>query len=216
MSYYCKKQRFTYKLVINTTQSHMSKHAVSNRFVLMIATMLPAMMVAASLTMALVPTAAFAQRDIHQNEGGDWSVIVDPIVQSSVDVDAKTGVNVHVLPEDCEEASDEESQENNQGSSQEARSDGNVGDNSVYVSPQVQTNTQVASNLYVDVDVVQAGCDPSDTVGQANNQDSSQDAGGDVQAGEGSTTIVPVIQRSDNIERNQNVNTDATIPLSIQ
>jgi hypothetical protein len=201
----------------------MSKHAVSNRFVLMIATMLPAIIVAASLTTALVPTTAFAQdadsniqRDIHQNEGGDWSVIVDPIIQSSVGVDAKTAVNVHVLPEDCEEASDEESQENNQPSSQEARSDGNVGDNSVYVSPQIQTRTNVASNLVVDVDLVSAGCDPSDTVVQGNNQPSSQDAGGDVQAGEDSTTVVPVIQRTDSIARNQNVNTDVTIPLSIE
>lgn len=186
--------------------------------------MLPAIMVAASLTTALVPTTAFAQnadsnnqRDIHENEGGDWSVIVDPIVQPSVDIDTNIGVNAHVIldPEDCEEASDEESQENNQGSNQEARSDGNVGDNSVYVSPQVQTNTQIAANLLVDVDVVPAGCDPSDTVNQANNQAPSQTAGGDVQAGEDSTIVVPVIQRSDNIERNQNVNVDATIPLSI-
>ena len=190
----------------------------------MIATVLPAIMVAASLTTALVPTTAFAQnadsniqRDIRENEGGDWSVIVDPKVQPSVDVDTNTGVNVHVItdPADCEEASDEESQENNQGSTQEARSDGNVGDNSVYVSPQVQTNLQFAANLYVDVDVVPAGCDPSDTVGQANNQAASQEAGGDVQAGDDSRTIMPIIQRSDNIERNQNVNVDATIPLGI-
>jgi hypothetical protein len=202
----------------------MSKHAVSNRFVLMIATMLPAIMVAASLTTALVPTTAFAQnadsniqRDIHENEGGDWSVIVDPIVQPNVDVSSNIGVNAHVIldPEDCEEASDEESQVNNQDSTQEARSDGNVGDNSVYVSPQVQTNTQVATNLLVDVDVVPAGCDPSDTVVQANNQDSSQEAGGDVQGGENSRLIVKTFTRSDNIERNQNVNVDATIPLSI-
>ena len=189
----------------------------------MLATMLPALMLAASLTMALVPATAFAQeentgsnnqRDIHENEGGDWSVIVDPIVQPSVDVKLNVGVNTHVItdPEDCDEASDEESQENNQGSTQEARSNGNVGDNSVYVSPQVQTNTQVAANLYVDTDVVPEGCNPSDTVGQGNNQASSQDAGGDVETGEDSTTVVPVIQRTDSVAQNQNVNTDATIP----
>ena len=189
----------------------------------MLATMLPAIMLAASLTMALVPATAFAQeenadsntqRDIHENEGGDNSVVVDPIVQHSADVDLNVGVNTHVItdPEDCDEASDEESQQNNQGSTQEARSDGNVGDNSVYVSPQVQTRTQVAANLYVDTDVVPEGCDPSDTLNQENNQPSSQVAGGDVQAGEDSTTVVPVYQRTDTVAQNHNVNTDATIP----
>jgi hypothetical protein len=201
----------------------MSKHTVSNRFVLMLATMLPAIMLAASLTMALVPATAFAQeenadsstqRDIHENEGGDWSMIVDPIVQHSEDIDLNVGVNTHVItdPEDCDEASDEESQQNNQGSTQEALSDGNVGDNSVYVSPQVQTRTQVAANLYVDTDVVPEGCNPSDTVNQENNQPSSQVAGGDVQAGEDSTTVVPVYQRTDTVARNDVINTDATIP----
>jgi hypothetical protein len=213
--------------VINTTQSSMSKDTVSNSFVLMIATMLPAIMLAASLTLSLVPATAFAQednadsniqRDIHENEGGDNSVIVDPIVQSSADVKLNIGVNTHVItdPEDCNEASDEESQENNQGSTQEARSDGNVGDNSVYVSPQVQTTTLVGANLYVDTDVVPEGCNPSDTVDQGNNQASSQDGGGDVQAGEGSTMIVPVIQNADTISRNDNVNTDVTIPSLLQ
>jgi hypothetical protein len=199
----------------------MSKHTVSNRFVLMLATMLPAMMVAASLTMALVPGTAFAQEvqsDVHENEGGDWSVIVDPIVQPSVNIDANIGVSADVIlnPEDCDEASDEESQENNQESTQEARSDGNVGDNSVYVSPQVQTSTNVALNLYVDTDVVPAGCSASETVEQHNNQDPTQSAGGDVESGEDSTTVMPVIQRSDNVAHNQNVNTDATIPIQIQ
>jgi hypothetical protein len=199
----------------------MIKHTVSNRSVLMMATVLPAIMLAASLTLTLVPATAFAQgvqRDIQQNEGGDWSVIVDPKVQPSVEVDANIGVNTHIItdPEDCDEASDEESQVNNQDSTREARSDGNVGDNSVYVSPQVQTNTQVALNLLVDTDIVPAGCDPSDTVGQVNNQDAVQNAGGDVQAGDDSRIVMPVIQRSDNVERNQNINTDATIPNLFQ
>jgi hypothetical protein len=204
----------------------MSKHAVSYRFVLMIATMLPAILVAASLTTALVPTTAFAQQgnsdsnnqvDVHENEGGDGSIIVDPIVQPSADVKLNIGVSAHVItdPEDCDEASDEESQQNNQASNQVARSDGNVGDNSIYVSPQVQTRTEVGLNLNVDTDIVPVGCDPSDTVTQGNNQDSGQDAGGDVQAGKDSTLVVPVIQRHDSIERNDNINTDVTIPISI-
>jgi hypothetical protein len=54
-------------------------------------------------------------------------------VQPSVGVDYNVDVNIHVITdeEDCKEASDEVSQ-NNQDSNEEARSDGNVGDNSVY------------------------------------------------------------------------------------
>jgi hypothetical protein len=204
----------------------MNKDTVSNRFVLMIATMLPAIMLATSLTQSLVPATAFAQEDnadsntqsdIRENEGGDNSVTVDPIVQPSVDVKLNIDVNTHVITdeEDCDEASDEVSQENNQDPASEARSDGNVGDNSVYISPQVQTTTLVGLNLAVDTDIVPEGCDPSDTVNQENNQTPSQSAGGDVKAGEDSIVKIPINQRVDTISRNDNVNNDATIPVSL-
>src|ERR671921_467987 len=102
----------------------MNKITASNKFVLMIATMLPAIMLATSLTLSLIPTIAFAQED---NE----------------DSDNQSDINEN----------EEESQENDQDANSEARSDGNVGDNSVFVSPQVQTTTLVAANLNVDTDV---------------------------------------------------------------
>jgi hypothetical protein len=204
----------------------MNKITISNKFVLMIATMLPAIMLAASLTLSLVPaTTAFAQEDdtdpnnqsdIRENEGGDNSVVVDPIVQPVVDVDYNVDVNTHVITdeEDCDEASDEVSQENNQDPSQEASSDGNVGDNSIYVSPQVQTSTLIAGNLNIDTDIVPEGCDTTDSVNQENNQTPSQSAGGEVEDGNNSITNIQTHQRADTISRNDNVNTDATIPLS--
>lgn len=204
----------------------MNKHTVSSKFVLMIATMLPAILLASSLTLSLVPTTAFAQEenadsnnqsDIRENQGGDNSVIVDPIVQPQVGVGLNIDVNTHVItdPENCDEANDEVSQGNNQDSTAEARSNGNVGDNSVYVSPQVQTTTLVGANVYVDTDVVPEGCNPTDTVNQGNDQTASQDAGGEVQAGENSIINIPVNQRADTVSLNENANTDATIPLSL-
>jgi hypothetical protein len=202
----------------------MNKITISNKFVLMIATMLPAIMLAASLTLSLVTTTtAFAQEDnadsnnqsdVRENEGGDNSVVVDPIVQPYVDVDYNVDVNTHVITdeEDCDEASDEVSQENNQDPSQEARSDGNVGDNSLYVSPQVQTTTLVGGNLNIDTDIVPEGCVTNDTVNQENNQTPSQDGGGEVENGDNSITNIQLHQRADAISRNDNVNTDATIP----
>jgi hypothetical protein len=202
----------------------MNKHTVSSKFVLMIATMLPAILLATSLTLSLVPTTAFAQNadsnnqsDIRENQGGDSSVIVDPIVQPDVDVALNIDVNTHVItdPENCDEANDEVSQGNNQGSTEEARSDGNVGDNSVYVSPQVQTTTLVGANVYVDTDVVPEGCNPADTVNQGNDQTASQDAGGNVEAGRNSIINIPIVQSAESVSRNDNVNTDATLPVSL-
>jgi hypothetical protein len=204
----------------------MNKDSTSNRFVLMIATMLPAIMLATSLTLSLVPATAFAQgdnadsnnqKDVRENNGGESSLIVDPIVQPSVDVNLNIDVNTHVItdPKNCDEASDKVSQENKQDPTSEARSDGNVGDNSIYVSPQVQTTTLVGLNLAVDTDIVPEGCTPHDTVNQENDQTPSQSAGGDVEAGEGSIINIPIVQSADTISRNDNVNTDATVPVSL-
>ena len=201
----------------------MNKITASNKFVLMIATVLPAILLATSLTLSLVPVTAFAQvenadsdieSDIHETQDGDNSVTIDPIVQTSNDVDMNVDVNTDVITdeEDCDEASSEESQENDQGSSQEARSDGDVGDNSIFVSPQVQTTEQVAGNVYVDVDAVPEGCNPTDTVNQENDQGSSQSAGGDVERGTGSIIEISTLQRAETIAFNHNLNTDATIP----
>jgi hypothetical protein len=201
----------------------MNKITASNKFELMIATVLPAIMLATSLTLSLVPVTAFAQvenadsdieSDIRETEDGDNSVNIDPIVQTSNDVDMNVDVNTDVITdgEDCDEASSEESQENDQGSGQEARSDGDVGDNSIFVSPQVQDTEQVAGNVYVDVDVVPEGCNPTDTVNQENDQGSSQNAGGDVEHGTGSIIEMSTLQRAETIAFNHNLNTDATIP----
>ena len=203
----------------------MNKITISNKFVLMIATMLPAIMLATSLTLSLVPVTAFAQEDdgdseiqsdINENEGGDNSVVVDPIAQTEVEVDVNVDANTHVISdeEDCDEASDEVSQETDQNPSSEARSDGNVGDNSVFVSPQVQTTTLVAGNLVVDTDIVPEGCSTDDRVNQENDQEPSQEAGGEVKTGGDSITNIQIHQRADAFARNDNVNTDATIPLS--
>jgi hypothetical protein len=201
----------------------MNKITISNRFVLMIATMLPAIMLATSLTLSLVPVTAFAQEDdgdseiqsdINENEGGDNSVVVDPIAQTEVEVDVNVDANTHVISdeEDCDEASDEVSQENDQNPTSEARSDGNVGDDSVYVSPKAQTTVLVAENINVDTDVVPEGCNPADRVNQDNDQSPSQIAGGDVETGEDPITNLQIHQDVFALAENRNVDTDATIP----
>jgi hypothetical protein len=232
--------RFTYKLVINKAYVSMNNGAVSKKSVLLTITMLSAaLMLVASLIPSLFPAQAFAmeekegyiedprrqlnadsnnQEDLRENEGGDNSVIVDPIVQTSVQPAINVDANVHVITdkEDCKEASDNVNQINNLSSNQDASSDGNVGDNSLYISPQVQTTNQLAVNLYVDADLIFAeDCIPSDNVNQINNLSSNQDASSDVKLGQGSTINNPTYQRADAVALNGNVNTDAIIPLSL-
>jgi hypothetical protein len=204
----------------------MNKITFSNKFVLMIATMLPAIMLATSLTLSLVQVTAFAleddgdsddiQSNIRENEGGDNSVGVDSTAQTEVDVDLNIDANTHVISdeEDCDEASDEISQENDQKPTSESRSDGNVGDDSIYVSSQAQTTVLVAENINVDTDVVPEGCNPSDRVNQDNDQSPSQIAGGDVETGENPITNLQIHQRAFALAENRNVDTDATIPPS--
>jgi hypothetical protein len=52
-------------------------------------------------------------------------------------------------------------------------------------------------------------------VNQGNDQTASQDAGGNVEAGRNSIINIPIVQSSDSVSRNDNVNTDATLPVSL-
>ena len=149
----------------------------------------------------------------------DEHVTVDPITETEV----QTGVNVNadtalvLSEEDCEDANDEVFQGNGQDSNQQARSEGRVGDNGVYVSPKTQTTAQIAYNVNVDVDVVLVeGCNPSDDVVQANDQSATQGISSGLEASrDGSTTIIPAEQRSDQISGNIGVNRDIIRPVAV-
>jgi hypothetical protein len=147
----------------------------------------------------------------------DERVTVDPIIQTEV----QTGINVNadtalvMDEEDCEDANDEVFQGNGQDSNQQARSEGRVGDNGIYVSPKVQTSEQIAYNVNVDVDLVLVeGCDPSDEVVQANDQSDTQVISSGLEASkDGSTTIIPAEQRSEQRSGNIGVNKDVILPV---
>ena len=149
----------------------------------------------------------------------DERVTVDPITETEV----QTGVNVNadtalvLSEEDCEDANDEVFQGNGQDSNQQARSEGRVGDNGIYVSPKTQTSAQIAYNVNVDVDVVLAeGCNPSDDVVQANDQSDTQGISSDLEVSrDGSITIIPGEQSSHQISGNIGVNRDIIRPVAV-
>src|SRR5829696_7707211 len=213
----------------------MNKNTLSNKSVFLIAAMLLSGMMLATSS---VPTRAFAQVDIPDvealltqaspdstseedtsgSEVGDNNVIVDPITNTAVEADTNVNTDTHVItdPEDCEEANDEVNQANAQSAGQqEGRSDGEVGDNGVFVSPKTQTATEFALNLNVDTDIILVdGCNtPSDELHQANAQSADQRTGSDVEAGSGSTVKIPSTQRVDAIARNIGIDNNVMQPV---
>src|SRR5829696_8334842 len=136
----------------------MNKKILSNKSVLLIATMLSTMMLATSSMASLVPTTAFAQEDGSSDED-------------------RGEVAVGEGDEDCEEASNDVTQEISQPSDQQASRDVEQGEGSLYVNPVIQTNAQVGFNTNVDYDVILVdGCQPEDNVSQDTLQDSNQQA----------------------------------------
>src|SRR5215207_3842241 len=128
----------------------MNKTILSNTPVLLIATMVSAIMLAASSIPSLVPASAFAQKDgstddllaqlnldsnnqsdIAENEVDDNSLIVDPTIQTSVE----TAVNVNndngvALSEGCADINDDDevTQVNEQAADQVVHKNNDVGD----------------------------------------------------------------------------------------
>jgi hypothetical protein len=144
----------------------------------------------------------------------DDFVNVEPISQVDVasDVNVNVDANVVMDEEDCDEASNEVTQGNIQGSNQQASSDGNVGENSFYVSPKSQVTAQSAFNANVDVDAVLVdGCNPVDDVSQTNVQTSNQEVGGDVEATPSSTVLIPADQRAYKYQENYGLNSDIVL-----
>jgi hypothetical protein len=148
----------------------------------------------------------------------DDPVNVNPITQTEVQSDANVNADIAVVDdeEECDEATNESTQGIGQGSNQITGSQGQVGDNSIYVSPKTQFSAQSAINVNADFDIVLTeGCEPEeDTVSQVIVQQSGQGVGNDLEASsEGSTTIVPVQQRSEQISESIGINDDIILPV---
>jgi hypothetical protein len=201
----------------------MNKKILSNKSVLLIATMLSTMMLATSSMASLVPTTAFAQNDSASEEDrgavevGAGEVGVDPIIQTNVQADVNANVDTAVVTdeEECEEATNDETQQISQSSDQQASRDVETGEDSLYVNPVVQTSVQAGFNYNVDTDVVLVeGCQPIDTTNSETLQSSNQQANRDIEAGEGSDLELPTYQRQVTIGQNHQINEDIYVPLS--
>jgi hypothetical protein len=195
--------------------------------------MMSAIMLAASLTLSLVPATAFAQQDgsvddlldqlnlysnnqsdIRENEGGDNSVIVDPTIQTSVQTAANVNNDNDVaLLGGCADINDNDeiTQVNEQAADLVVHKNNDVGDGVVVVDPTIQTSVQTAANVNTDNDVyIVVGChdgsvkiSDNDKVTQVNEQIPNQEALSDSDG--------PTIQTSVQTAANHNEDYDRVV-----
>jgi hypothetical protein len=200
----------------------MKNSNISKTFALMVGTVLPAIMLAA-LPIPSLGFAALAQHNdggsVSENIGYNDNVIIDPMLQSSTQLGLNLNVDPDVITdkEDCDKASDNLHQANEQSTGQEARGDHNLSDGGLLFGPKIQTSTQLGLNINVDPDVVLTeGCVPVDNTSQTNDQSTDQEVSTNTESGERDSNIIsPTIQRSDAIAGNINVSPTIIVPLPI-
>jgi hypothetical protein len=216
---------------------------LSNKSVLLIATMLSTMMLATSSMASLVPVTAFAQEDMpdiealstqispdstseedtsaseedtSDNAGSDNDVVVDPVVETEAEADTNVNADTHVITDeaDCDEANDEVNQANEQSVDQGDRADGEVGDNGLFVSPKLQTAAEFGLNLNVDTDVILVeGCNPPSDDLNQANAQSADQSTGSDVAGEDVTVVDPTRQIANVFAQNIGVDNDVVRPV---
>jgi hypothetical protein len=197
----------------------MSNILLSNKYVLLIATLLSVMMLAASMVPSLFSTTAFAASD------DDDEVVVVPTIQTSLEVDKNINVDPDViLSKGCEDINDDDevTQVNEQTANQEVHKNNDVGDGGVVVEPTIQVSSQTAVNFNVDNDVlIVMGCNDGnveisddDKVTQVNEQTLNQEVLSDSEVGDGGLILSPTIQKATSTALNYNADNDhVLIPL---
>jgi hypothetical protein len=189
----------------------MTNKIISNKYALLIATVLSAMMLATSATPSLFPTtAAYAASD-------DLEVVVDPTVQT----DVETEVNVDVDPDvhistDCEDLNGDNEEVEQEIKLPIDQEDNDEGQGDVVAEPTVQTAVQTGVNVYVAPDVfVIIGCDDGtvevsdeEEITQINDEPTNQEATSD---SEGDLLISPDIQTARETAINYNNDDDIVV-----
>jgi hypothetical protein len=195
----------------------MSDNLLSNKYVLLIATILSVIMLAASMVPSLFLSTAFAASD------DDDDVVVDPTIQVSIELDENIDVDPDVnISEGCVDISDNDkvTQVNEQTTNQEVHKNNDVGDGGVVVEPTIQASVQTAVNINVDSDVLTVlGCDDGnveisddDKVTQVNELTTNQEVLSDSEVGDGGGMLFsPTIQESREKALNYNQDNDRVV-----
>ena len=205
---------------------------VSNKRILMIATMLSSMMLSASMMPSLVPATASAQnvpdasainenveRALSGQPGSDSAAATEEDAQEASDGD-DTGAAA-ATEEDAQEASDGDTSEVtpvNSGINLDSNSEEDTtpvnSEDSLTVDPVVQSAIQSDLNVNVDTAIVmdEEDCDEaSNEVVQANGQESDQQAATEGRVGDNGIYVGPKLQLSEQVALNANVDLDVVL-----
>jgi len=210
-----------------------SSTTTSKKLVVMIATMISVIGLVGSSVPSLILATAFAQQagsadnndqnNLAENLVKDNSVIVDPTIQLSTEVDANVNVDDDDVgvSEECANISDDDDVEqvNEQKADQRIQKNNDAGAGGVVVEPSIQLSTQTAANVNTDNDVyIIWGCDEGDVkisdndkVKQVNDQAANQEALSDSEVGAGSVLVSQTIQRADQTASNLNEDNDRVV-----
>jgi hypothetical protein len=197
----------------------MSNILLSNKYLLLIATILSVMMLAASMVPSLFSTTAFAASD------DDDEIVVDPTIQTSLELDENINVDPDIiLSKGCEDINDDDevTQVNEQTANQEVHKNNDVGDGGVVVEPTIQVSSQTAVNFNVDNDVlIVMGCNDGnveisddDKVTQVNEQTVNQEVLSDSEVGDGGLILSPTIQKATSTALNYNADNDRVLLIT--
>jgi hypothetical protein len=159
-----------------------------------------------------------SEEDTSRVEEDDF-VTADPIVQTNAGADVNVDVEADVVmdEEDCEEANSDISQRNERVAEQQANREGRQGENSLYVSPSVQTDQHLAFNLAMDTDIVLVeGCNPTDNIEQESVVVSDQGLDSVIEqpSSGSSSAITPSYQTQNLHNQNMILNEDIIRPVA--
>ena len=205
----------------------MNNYILSNKRVLVIATMLSIMMLAASSMPSLISTKAFAAQSVATD-------IVDGVFDQTLDQDENSG-DEQGTSEGAASSTPEENSGDEQGTSEGAasstpendpNSDINLDaeseqdtsrveeDDSVQVDPIIENNVQNDMNLEVETELVmdQEDCEEAQNEAvQGNGQRSEQQAGGEGRVGDGNVYVSPKTQYSGQFALNGHFDVDVVL-----
>ena len=217
--------------MVNKPDRRMNNSSQSRNLVLLVATMLPAVVLAASPLVSYGPTAAFAletdKKSIEteanvQNQGD--GITVAPIVQVPVQVGPNVDVDDDIVVDTCDDGSvtavdnKPDTQQNLQTINQGANVNNDVGQFGTAASPVVQVGVEVGINVNVDKDVI-VGLDchgqditvADDDSAQTNYQSIDEEGKVDNKVAPGNAAVNAIEQIVTGVGQNLNNDVDTTI-----
>ncbi len=195
----------------------MNNYILSNKRVLVIATMLSVMMLVASSTQSLIPAKVFAQQQsLASTVNGNIGEVVDETLDQQLNRDDNSGDEQQGTSGGAASSTPENDPKSEVKVDSQSEEDTSrvEEDDSVQVDPIIHNSIQNDLNINVDSELVmdEEDCEEAQNeVLQGNVQQSDQQAGGEGRVGDGNVYVSPKLQRSTQFALNANVDVDVVL-----